>query len=61
VRYTGATGVAQAFEQHAAYIRRETLATHLEPGLAADQDWHRVEDEIDGVPVVVAVQREKPV
>ncbi len=59
VRYSAADGVAQAFEQHAAYIRRETLATHLEPGVAADQDWHRVEDQIDGVPVVVAVQREK--
>src|SRR5207244_11562445 len=40
VRYAAANGVAQAFEQHAAYIRRETLATHLEPGLHADQDWH---------------------
>ena len=61
VRYTAADGVAEAFEQHAAYIRRETLATRLEPGLdAADQDWHRAEDEIDGLPVVVAVQREPP-
>jgi isoleucyl-tRNA synthetase len=60
VRYTAADGVARAFEQHAAYIRRETLATRLEPGLTIDQDWHRVEDEIDGVPVVVAVQRERP-
>jgi isoleucyl-tRNA synthetase len=60
VRYTAADGVARAFEQHAAYISRETLATRLEPGVAADQDWHRVDDEIDGVPVTVAVQREKP-
>jgi isoleucyl-tRNA synthetase len=60
VRYTASDGVAEAFEQHAAYIRRETLATHLEQGLTADQDWHRAEDEIDGLPVVVAVQREKP-
>jgi isoleucyl-tRNA synthetase len=60
VRYTATDGIAQAFEQHAAYISRETLATRLESGLAADQDWHRTEDEIDGLPVVVAVQREKP-
>jgi isoleucyl-tRNA synthetase len=59
VRYMATDGVAEAFEQHAAYIRRETLATHLAPGLAADQDWHRTEDEIDGLPVVVAVQRER--
>ena len=29
VRYSAANGVAQAFEQHAAYIRRETLAKHM--------------------------------
>ena len=60
VRYTASDGVALAFERHADYIRRETLATQLEAGLAADQDWHRAEDEIDGAPVVVAVHREKP-
>src|SRR5206468_11951522 len=60
VRYAASDGVAEAFEEHTAYIRRETLATHLEQGLAADLDWHRAEDEIDGLPVVVAVQREKP-
>jgi isoleucyl-tRNA synthetase len=59
VRYAAADGLADAFVQHAAYISRETLATALQPGLdaASDTDWHRAEDEIDGVPVVVAVQR----
>ena len=60
-RYAASDGVSQAFEKHAEYISRETLATQLEPGLS-DQDgaadWHRAEDEIDGLPVVVAVQRE---
>jgi isoleucyl-tRNA synthetase len=61
VRYAAANGVAEAFERHADYIRRETLATRLEAGLDATgrADWHRAEDEIDGVPVVVAVQRER--
>jgi isoleucyl-tRNA synthetase len=59
VRYTASDGVAEAFEQHAAYIRRETLATRLEPGLDAAEGWHRAEDQIDGLPVVVAVQREQ--
>ena len=45
--------------QHADYIRRETLATRLEPGLETEDGWHRAEDEIDGLPVVVAVQREQ--
>ena len=59
VRYDASDGVSEAFEQHAAYIRRETLATRLEPGLDNDGNWHRAEDEIDGLPVVVAVQREQ--
>jgi len=58
VRYDASDGVAEAFAQHAAYIQRETLATKLEAGLDAVTDWQRVEAEIDGVPVVVAVQRE---
>jgi isoleucyl-tRNA synthetase len=58
VRYSAANGVAAAFEQHAAYISRETLATRLEPGLAPGDGWHTAEDEIDGHPVVVAVRRE---
>ncbi|MGI9144979.1 MAG: isoleucine--tRNA ligase [Chloroflexota bacterium] len=58
VRYTAADGISEAFEQHAAYIQRETLATHLEVGLETDDGWHRHEDNIDGVPVVVAVHRE---
>jgi isoleucyl-tRNA synthetase len=58
VRYSAGDGAAEAFEQHAAYIRRETLATHLEPGLETDDNWHRAADEIDGLPVVVAVRRE---
>jgi isoleucyl-tRNA synthetase len=62
VRYAAADGVAEAFQRHAEYIQRETLATRLEAGLAgldgpAAAGWHRAEDEIDGVPVVVAVQR----
>jgi isoleucyl-tRNA synthetase len=59
VRYSASDGVSEAFEQHAAYIRRETLATQLEPGLDGSEEWHRAEDEIDGLPVVVAVQREQ--
>jgi isoleucyl-tRNA synthetase len=58
VRYSAADGVADAFEQHAAYISRETLATRLEPGLEAVDGWHTAHDEIDGHPVVVAVRRE---
>jgi isoleucyl-tRNA synthetase len=58
VRYAAQDGVAQALEQHAAYIRRETLATQLTAGLDSAHDWTRAEAEIDGVPVVVAVQRE---
>jgi isoleucyl-tRNA synthetase len=58
VRYAASDGVAEAFEQHAAYIRRETLATQLEAGLDAADGWHTAEDEIDGLPVRVAVQRE---
>ena len=57
VRYSAADGAAAAFEQHAAYIRRETLATRLEPGLEAEGAWHQAADEIDGLPVTVAVQR----
>lgn len=60
VRYETSDGVAAAFEQHAAYIRRETLATRLEAGLDGSTDWPTAEAEIDGVPVVVAVQREQP-
>jgi isoleucyl-tRNA synthetase len=59
VRYTASDGVSEAFEQHAAYISRETLATHLEPGLESDPSWHRAEDEIDGLHVVVALRREQ--
>jgi isoleucyl-tRNA synthetase len=59
VRYAAADGVAEAFAQHAAYIRRETLATRLEPGLDASDGWHTAEDEIDGLPVRVAVRREQ--
>ena len=60
VRYEASDGVAEAFAQHAAYIQRETLATKLDAGLDGVTDWQRVEAEIDGVPVVVAVQRERP-
>jgi isoleucyl-tRNA synthetase len=58
VRYAASDGLSAAFEQHAAYICRETLATRLVPGLDSAADWLRAEAEIDGVPVVVAVQRE---
>jgi isoleucyl-tRNA synthetase len=59
VRYAAADGVSVAFEQHAAYIQRETLATHLEPGLDGVEGWHQAEDEIDGQTVTVAVRREQ--
>jgi isoleucyl-tRNA synthetase len=59
VRYTATDGVAEAFEQHAAYISRETLATRLEPGLETGDGWFCSEDEIDGLPVAVAVHREQ--
>jgi isoleucyl-tRNA synthetase len=59
VRYAASDGVSEAFERHAAYIRQETLATMLEAGLDGASDWHRAEDEIDGLSVVVAVQRER--
>jgi isoleucyl-tRNA synthetase len=58
VRYAAADGAAEAFVQHAAYIRRETLATRLDPGLEDADGWHTNEDEIDGLPVRVAVRRE---
>ncbi|MDQ3808693.1 MAG: DUF5915 domain-containing protein, partial [Chloroflexota bacterium] len=58
VRYQASDGVAAAVKQHAAYIRRETLATQLAPGLDAVDDWQLAEAEIDGLPVIVAVQRE---
>jgi isoleucyl-tRNA synthetase len=58
VRYSAADGAAEAFLQHAAYISRETLATHLEPGLEVGDGWHTNEDKIDGLPVKVAVKRE---
>jgi isoleucyl-tRNA synthetase len=57
VRYSATDGVSEAFEQHAAYISRETLALALEAGVEADGTWHRAEDEIDGLPVVVALRR----
>ena len=60
VRYSATDGVSEAFEQHAAYISRETLALALEAGVEADGTWHRAEDEIDGLPVVVAVRRAHP-
>ncbi|MBV9172953.1 MAG: isoleucine--tRNA ligase [Chloroflexi bacterium] len=61
IRYTAADGIAQAFQRHADYIQRETLATRLEPGLdsASEPEWHRAADQIDGHPVVVAVQRSR--
>jgi isoleucyl-tRNA synthetase len=59
VRYSAADGAAEAFLQHAAYISRETLATVLEPGLGAGDGWHTNEDQIDGLPVKVAVKRER--
>jgi hypothetical protein len=58
VRYVAADGAADAFAQHAAYISRETLATRLEPGLEDVDGWHTTEDEIDGLPVTVALKRE---
>jgi isoleucyl-tRNA synthetase len=58
VRYVASDGAAEAFLQHADYIQRETLATRLQQGLDEAAGWHRSEEEIDGVPVVVAVQRE---
>jgi isoleucyl-tRNA synthetase len=60
VRYTASDGVAEAFERHAAYISRETLATNLESGApgASGDGWHLAEDQIDGLPVTVAVRRE---
>ena len=57
VRYAASDGLADVFEEHAAYIRRETLATRLEPGLEPGDGWHQANDEIDGLPVTVAVQR----
>jgi isoleucyl-tRNA synthetase len=59
VRYAASDGVADALERHADYVQRETLATRLDAGLDGITDWPRVEAEIDGVPVVVAVQRER--
>jgi isoleucyl-tRNA synthetase len=61
VRYLAADGAAEAFSAHATYIRRETLATRLEPGLDTVDTidgWHTSEDQIDGLPVKVAVRRE---
>ena len=60
VRYAASDCVSAATEQHAAYIRRETLATRLERGIDNDAGWHRAEGEIEGLPVVVAVHREQP-
>jgi isoleucyl-tRNA synthetase len=57
VRYTAADGAAEAFLRHAAYISRETLAVGLESGLEGVDGWHTAEDEIDGLPVKVAVKR----
>jgi isoleucyl-tRNA synthetase len=59
IRYAASDGVAEAFEQHAAYIRRETLAIRLEPGLETGDGWHTAEDQIDGLPVKIAVHREQ--
>jgi isoleucyl-tRNA synthetase len=59
VRYTASDGVSAAFEAHAEYIRRETLATQLEPGVEIADGWYRAEEQIDGLPVVVAVLRER--
>jgi isoleucyl-tRNA synthetase len=58
VRYAASDGVAEAFEQHAGYIRRETLATELVAGLDSATDWSRADAEIDGASVTVAVRRE---
>jgi isoleucyl-tRNA synthetase len=57
VRYSAADGAAEAFLRHAAYISRETLAVGLESGLEGVDGWHTAEDEIDGLPVKVAVKR----
>jgi isoleucyl-tRNA synthetase len=58
VRYEAADGVATVFDQHGEYISRETLATRLASGLAdTGVGWFRAEEEVDGVPVVVAVRR----
>jgi isoleucyl-tRNA synthetase len=57
VRYLAGDGAAEAFEQHAAYIRRETLALQLEAGLEHAAGWHTAEDQIDGLPVTVAIRR----
>ncbi len=59
VRYDARDGVAEALQKHDAYIRRETLATQLIAGLDSANDWPRAEAEIDGIPIVVAVQREQ--
>jgi isoleucyl-tRNA synthetase len=58
VRYWAADGAAEAFLRHAAYISRETLANQLEPGIEEGNGWHTNEDQIDGLPVKVAVKRE---
>jgi isoleucyl-tRNA synthetase len=58
VRYAATDGIAEAFEQHAGYISRETLATQLAAGLEGADDWYSVQDQIDGLPVKVAVKRE---
>src|SRR5205807_2781586 len=55
VRYSASDGLADAFEQHAAYISRETLATNLEAGLEPGGRWHTAEDQTDGLPLKVAV------
>jgi isoleucyl-tRNA synthetase len=57
VRYQATDGVAEAIEQHSAYVCRETLATQLIAGLDSATSWTQAQAEIDGVPVVVAVQR----
>jgi isoleucyl-tRNA synthetase len=60
VRYTAADGAALAFQQFADYISRETLATQMQAvtDLVEADGWHTTEDQIDGLPVKVAVRRE---
>jgi isoleucyl-tRNA synthetase len=58
VRYEAPDGAASVFDELGDYIKRETLATRLASGLdSTASGWFRAEDEVDGVPIVVAVRR----
>jgi isoleucyl-tRNA synthetase len=58
VRYEAPDGAASVFDQLGDYIKRETLATRLASGLESTASgWFRAEDEVDGLPIVVAVRR----